>query len=365
MSSDKKSILVLGGSGFVGRHLVKLLAESGEFSLIRAADKNLPAMAWFNEEFTQLFKTPPVEFKMANLINAQSVEKAFEIGEGQQFDYVVDLASTHDYGKDKETYAEKVLNVARVCGEEAKKRGIKRWIEVSTAQVYKSSDKPSDENDKLKPWTLLATAKLEAEEILRKLELPIVIVRPSIIYGPGDINGIMPRLTCGKVYKYTGKEMKFLWTESLNINTVHVKDVARAIHFLLTNGNLGEIYNLSDQGKTNQVKVNKCISEIYGIKTGFYGSFLSNLARINFQSAVADSNEEHMQPWGKIVEENQISITPISPYLEPELLLHNEYCIDGSKITKLGFKYEVPELTKDLLLESINYWISIKAFPPI
>ncbi|EAY10308.1 NAD dependent epimerase/dehydratase, putative [Trichomonas vaginalis G3] len=363
--SEKPAILILGGTGFVGRHLVKLLASTEQFSLIRAADKNLPTMAWFDEAYTTLFKTPPVEFKMANLANEQSVEKTFEIGEGKQFDYVVDLASTTDYGKEKEFYDDRVLKIVSVCGAEAKKRGVKRWIEVSTAQVYKSSTKPATETAALKPWTLLAAAKLEAENILKKLEIPMIILRPAIIYGPGDIHGIMPRLVCGKVYQYTNKEMKFLWNEDLNINTVHVTDVAKACHYFLTNGTLGEIYNLCDSGKTNQIKVNKCISEIFGIKTGFYGSFLSNLARINFKSAVQDSNDEHMQPWGKITEENQITKTPLSPYLEPELLYHNEYCIDGTKVTTTGFNYDVPELTKDLLLESLNYWISIQAFPPI
>ena len=365
MSEEKPSVLILGGTGFVGRHLVKYLIQTKACSFIRAADKNLPAMAWLTPEEEEMYKSEGVEYKMSNLVNEQSVSKTFDLGEGKNFDIVIDLASTAEYGKDKDTYNQRVLDVARVCGAEAVKRGIKKWIEVSTAQVYKPTSSPSDEKAPIKPWTELAVAKLEAEKILTQLGLPLVIIRPAIIYGPGDISGIMPRLVCGAVYKKLGKEMLFLWKGELNINTVHVVDVAHAIWFLVLNGKPGDIYNLADQGKTNQQTVNTFISEIFGIKTGFHGSFLSNLARLNFKNAVEASNEQHMQPWGEITQEQNITRTPLSPYLEPELLLNNDTAINGEKITTIGFKYEYPQMTKDLLLESLNYWISIHAFPPL
>jgi nucleoside-diphosphate-sugar epimerase len=323
-------------------------------------------MAWLTPEEEAMYKsTPGLEYKMANLVNAQSVAKTFEIGDGKQFDIVIDLASTAEYGKDKETYQQRVIDIVKVCGEEAKKRGIKKWIEVSTSQVYKPESAPSDENAKLKPWTALAAAKLEAEEIVKTLGIPYVIIRPAIIYGPGDIGGITPRLVCGAVYKKLDKEMLFLWKGELQINTVHVVDVARAIWFLVSNGKEGEVYNLADQGRTDQQTVNQCISEIFGIKTGFYNRFISGMARLNFQGAVSASNEQHMQPWGEITQEHNITKTPLSPFLEPEILYDNDTSINGTKITTLGFQYQYPKLTKDLLVESLNYWVSINAFPPL
>ena len=49
----------------------------------------------------------------------------------------------------------------------------------------------SDETDKVKPWTQIAKYKLQAEEELRKIAgLNLIIVRPAIVYGPGDVAGI-------------------------------------------------------------------------------------------------------------------------------------------------------------------------------
>jgi len=357
-------VIILGGTGFVGRHLVRYLVNLDMIEMIRVCDKNPPEISWLNEDDTILYKHQSVNYMMSNLFNPSSVAKVFNL-DGSQFDIVINLASTADYGKENEIYEERVIGVARVCGEEAKRRGIKKWIEVSTGQVYKSSSSSSKENDKLKPWTAVAASKLKAEQILVEMGLPLIIIRPSTIYGPGDIFGIMPRLVCGAVYKKLNEEMQFLWSDDLQINTVHVRDVAKAIWFLAEKGTIGEVYNLSDLGKTTQMKINMIISQIFNIKTSCLGSFKSAFARLNFQNVVESVNEKHMQPWGDLMTEYNITLSPLTPYLEPELLYNNDLALDGSKITKLGFVYDFTEITVDLILESLRYWISINAFPAL
>jgi hypothetical protein len=51
--------------------------------------------------------------------------------------------------------------------------------------------KSSKEEGKTKPWTLLAKHKLRAEEELRNISgLNLVVIRPAIVYGVGDMSGI-------------------------------------------------------------------------------------------------------------------------------------------------------------------------------
>lgn len=54
------------------------------------------------------------------------------------------------------------------------------------------------------------------------------------------------------MYKQLGEKMKLLWTKDLKMNTVHVRDVVRALWHLKDAGPPGEIYNLVDKGETSK-----------------------------------------------------------------------------------------------------------------
>ena len=56
------------------------------------------------------------------------------------------------------------------CAREAARTGVKRYIEVSTGQVYQPHKNPSTEDSKLDPWTSIAKYKLMVEELLPTIE---------------------------------------------------------------------------------------------------------------------------------------------------------------------------------------------------
>ena len=88
-------------------------------------------------------------------------------------------------------YAEKVHDLSMKVATEAVKQKVDKFIEVSTAQVYEAGKKKAKEGDKCEPWTGIAKYELKAEEDLRKMkDLPLVIVRPVYVYGPGDITSM-------------------------------------------------------------------------------------------------------------------------------------------------------------------------------
>ncbi|KJE89679.1 NAD-dependent epimerase/dehydratase [Capsaspora owczarzaki ATCC 30864] len=358
---SKPSILVLGGVGFIGRNLIVHLVENSLASKIRVVDKVLPQTAWLTERQTKAFAG--VEFVQGNLTNAASTANAFD-NAGASFDFVINLAAETKYGQTEKIYEEKVLSLSVCVAKEAAKRGVKRFIEVSTAQVYSSDKDASTETDKLNPWTTIAQYKLKAEEAIKGIAgLNYVIVRPAIVYGTGDLLGLTPRLIIGAVYKSLNEQMKLLWTEKLRLNTVHVDDVARALFYLTDHGNSGEIYNLADKGDTSQDTVSTILDQIFGIKHSYAGSIQSNLAKLNMKNITEDVNESHMDPWSKLLKADGIENTPLSPYLDQELLYNNNTTVDGSKIEKLGFSYTQPQLTKDALKNVVDEYVKLGLFP--
>jgi len=291
------------------------------------------------------------------------LKKVFE--DSVPFDYVFNFSGELKYSQEDAIYQESIVDVSVRCGTEAAKRGVKKFLFVSTAQVYDSGSKPRGESAKLKPWTGIAKAKLKTETELSKISgLNLIIVRPSTVYGPGDTAGLMPRIITAAVYKSLNEKMEFLWDKDLKFNTVHVKDLSRALFHLAEKANAGSIFNLSDQSDTSQGSICSILEKLFGISTGFMGNMKSKLATSVAMSTVAEvANDKHMKPWSDICKAHNISSTPLTPYLDVELLYDNDLAVDGQAILSTGFKYEHPQVTPELVKESIQYQIAKGAFP--
>ena len=128
-----------------------------------------------------------VEFVQADLTKPPHIDRAFK--NTMKIDFVVNLAAETRYGQPNEVYDERCTVLSRLCAAKAAEVGVAKFIEVSTAQVYKSQNrKPSDESYKLDPWTKVASALLAAEaEVTKVPGLYSLILRPAFIYGPGTI----------------------------------------------------------------------------------------------------------------------------------------------------------------------------------
>jgi nucleoside-diphosphate-sugar epimerase len=365
MAATKPRILVLGGLGFIGKHLVKHLVDNDLASKIRVVDKIMLAMARLGQDFNTTFDK--VECIQANLRQPESVAKAFADPEGD-YNIVINLAAETKLAQTGEVYAEGITKVAVVCAQEAIKHKVERFIHVSTAEVYKPSSKALTEDSPLGPTTGIGTAHLKAEEELKAFggALPLVIVRPAICYGPGDILGLAPRLCIAAVYKKTGIKMEYPeWFESTQISTAHVGDVARAIWVAGTSGEPGKIYNVADKNDTDQKKLNIVIEKLFGIQTGHLGTLKSEALKLMpTKKILKEVNGEHAPTWSTMLTEAKLDYSPLSPWLEGEALSNNDLHVDGSAIEKLGFQYQVPAVTEESIRGQLQHAVQEGWFPP-
>ncbi|KAI8987158.1 hypothetical protein BDB01DRAFT_849305 [Pilobolus umbonatus] len=370
MTVDKPSVLILGGVGFIGRNFVHYLLENNGVSDIRVADKVLPQTAYLSDTFKHDFDR--VEFKQSNLINKASIAQCFDRNDGKEYDYVFNFAGETKYSQVTEVYHERILHLSVQCGEEAAKRGVKLFVEVSTAEVYESSQTASTETSKINPWTIIAKYKHKAELELQKIAgLNLIILRPPVVYGPGAVSGLVPRLIIGRIYKYLNEEMKLLWSKELKLSTVHVDDVSRACWYLTQwyiDNKIGEsgevpIFNLADKQDTDQETINRLLRSIFNIDTGYHGSVVSTFAKLNLDAVIDAVNEKHLSPWADLLLRDEIHVTPLSPYLDEELLFNNALSVNGSKIEETGFTYKVPYLTKERLVEIIDEFKALHVWP--
>ena len=178
--------------------------------------------------------------------------------------------------------------------------------------------------------------------------------------------------------------MTFLWTEATRINCVHVRDVGNAIATICCNVNSfkkNSLYNLSDyttatpkkrkdftatEGLTQGI-LNPILERIFNIKCDFQSAMLNKLAK-QVMSQVADhSNDLHMPMWTAICQDYKIKDTsPLSPFIDQEILTKNHLSIDGSAIEKdTPFRYKYPMLNENYLIEVIDEFAKQGYYPDL
>jgi hypothetical protein len=127
---------------------------------------------------------------------------------------------------------------------------------------------------------------------------------------------------------------------------------------------VGKVFNLADKGDTDQESVNAVLKKIFGIETGFQGTIISNLAKLHLADVTEEINEKHLQPWSDLCKRHGVTNSPLTPYLDQELLYNNSLSVDGSKIESvIDFKYSVPELNEEKIREVISSFVEIGIFP--
>lgn len=363
---QKPKVIILGGCGFVGRNLVSYLLSNNLVSAIRVIDKVPPQVAWLNSKHKEWFSHSLVEFKSANLINPESCEKAFLANDGfSAWDYVINCACETKSGQTDPVYEEGILNLSSNCAKSAAKYGVKHYVEISSGNMYSSDKVPHAEEGCLEPWTFIARWKSRVESELKHIpNLRFSVLRPAIVYGLGDRNGLTPRLIIGAVYKQLGETMKLLWNADLKLNTVHVDDLCKAIwHVCGREDTLSQIYNVVDDGNTTQGLISEIVSNLFQINHDYWGNALSTIVKGDLSSVVEEVNDKHLAPWAKACRNDGIDNTPLSPYMSEELLYNKNLYLDGRKLKSCGFTVSIPKLTKDNLSQIIRDYVEMKVFP--
>lgn len=111
----------------------------------------------------------------------------------EDIDYVINLASETRKGQTEPVYKEGILKLSSNVMQNVKRKfgdKIKTYFEFSTGLLYSSNKTPHKETDKVDQWSHEAKYKFQVEKELEKCMSNYIIIRPAIVYGPGDQSGI-------------------------------------------------------------------------------------------------------------------------------------------------------------------------------
>ncbi len=194
-------ILVTGATGFTGHNLSKKLLSDGHEVrlLVRSAAR------------VMLPESSSLEVIEGDIRDRGSVERAVA-GCEKVFNIAAMFRTAGSVDQD---YRDIHVKGTRYLLEAAVENGVKRFVHCSTVGVHGDvKEPPAREDSPYAPADIYQRTKLEGElfahEFARKNDLALSVVRPTAIYGPGDmrllklfklaVKKVTPVIGAGKIY---------------------------------------------------------------------------------------------------------------------------------------------------------------------
>lgn len=169
----KKTILITGGSGFIGTDLISLLETQANINIINI-DKSRPINEKQLGYWTKL-----------NILDLDGLKQSLNLS---QPDIIIHLAARTDTLSDSlMDYIENTEGTANLIKAAEGLECLQHIVITSTQYVYKNSQKPfQDVDDDYMPHTVYGKSKVITEELTRSSNLKCIwtIVRPTNVWGP-------------------------------------------------------------------------------------------------------------------------------------------------------------------------------------
>lgn len=274
-----KNILVTGGAGFIGSHLVDALVLEKPAKII-VVDNFFLGKRENLKEAKRVFKDLKIieqdatDFdKMAKIIGREKIQIVFNLAT---------KALEYSFTNPNDAYMVNV-RLAGVLLELLRQKKFKTLIHCSSSEAYGSKERGLiDENHAFAPETLYAAGKASADLMIRSYykayKLDVATIRPFNNYGPRQndkqysavIPITMKRISSGKapIIHGDGNQTR---------DFIFVKDTVRAMIQIYKNPKTrGEEINIAS-GK--ELKIKNLI-DIISNKMGYKGKFLSEKERI-------------------------------------------------------------------------------------
>lgn len=228
-AGDRARLLVTGGAGFVGSHLVRLLLSQGRpvvvYDNFRAGRRESLAST---SDLLSVYD--------GDVRDHQSLRDAVQLYRPRA---VIHLAALH-YIPYCSSHPVETLEVnvvgTQVVLEACRDADVRRFVFVSSAAVYAPGDRAHKEDDALGPSDIYGLSKLFGEQLIHQFHgatgITSYIARLFNVYGPGETN---PHVIPEIVEQLGRGDRLELGNTSARRDLVHARDVARALVCLLEN----------------------------------------------------------------------------------------------------------------------------------
>ena len=238
---------VIGSNSFSGAHFCDYLINQGHQVLgISRSPEPDPVFLPYkqNRNHQKLF-----QFYQANLNS--DVEKVLALIRDSKSEFIVNFAAQGMVAQSWESpvdwYQTNVVAQVRFHDGLRKLQSLRKYVHVTTPEVYGSTDGWITEHDHFEPSTPYAVSRAACDMHLKSFfhayKFPVVFTRSANVYGPGQqLYRIIPRaLICAR----TGQKLSLHGGGLSTRCFIHIKDVASATYGIAMNSTAGSYFHIS------------------------------------------------------------------------------------------------------------------------
>jgi dTDP-glucose 4,6-dehydratase len=258
-------LLVTGGLGFIGSNFIRqMLEEHPEDSIV-----NLDKVTYAGnpENLRDIAGDPRYTFIRGDICDQDLVGSVFR---EYPIDAVVHFAAESHVDRsieDASVFVRTNVLGTHVLLEAALNHGVKRFVHVSTDEVYGSIKTGSfRETDNLNPSSPYSASKAASDLLARSYyithNLPVIVTRCTNNFGPYQYpEKLIPLFVTNLI---EGKKVPVYGTGQNVRDWIYVLDHCRAVDFVLRHGEPGEIYNIGGGAEKTNLEITEGILRALG-----------------------------------------------------------------------------------------------------